>query len=76
MTPIRNNSKNYYHITTKNLKANHHEIFFTNSRPFSDAYGETIYPEVPNDPEMMYIAAKINILSWRLVDHVGAELGW
>lgn len=38
--------------------------------------GETIYPEVPNDPEMMYIAARINILSWRLVDHLGADLGW
>lgn len=38
--------------------------------------GETIYPEEPNDPEMMYIAAKINILSWRLVSHNNTVLGW
>lgn len=38
--------------------------------------GETIYPEVPNDPKMMYIAAQINILSWRLVNHSNTELGW
>lgn len=37
---------------------------------------ETIYPETPNDPEMMYIAAQINILSWRLVNHNNTELGW
>ena len=37
---------------------------------------ETIYPETPNDPEMMYIAARINILSWRLVNHANAQLGW
>lgn len=37
---------------------------------------ETIYPETPNDPEMMYIAARINILSWRLVNHSNTELGW
>lgn len=37
---------------------------------------ETIYPEIPNDPEMMYIAAQINILSWRLVNHNNTELGW
>ena len=37
---------------------------------------ETIYPETPNDPEMMYIAARINILSWRLVQNHNAQLGW
>lgn len=37
---------------------------------------ETIYPEDPNDPEMMYLAAKINILSWRLVNHDDTQLGW
>lgn len=37
---------------------------------------ETIYPEEPNDPKMMYIAARINILSWRLVNHNNAQLGW
>ena len=38
--------------------------------------GETIYPEEPNDPDYAYIAAKLNILSWRLVYHNDTQLGW
>ena len=37
---------------------------------------ETIYPEDPNDPELMFIAARINILAWRLVSNSNASLGW
>lgn len=37
---------------------------------------EEIDPEEPNDPEYAFIAAKINILSWRLVKHNDTQLGW
>ena len=38
--------------------------------------GDTIYPEDPEDPEYAFIAARINILSWRFVAHKDTQLGW
>lgn len=37
---------------------------------------DTIYPEDPDDPEYAFIAARINILSWRFVRHNDTQLGW
>lgn len=64
----------------KGIVRNHiYDFALTNIKgfgiPVTDP-NETIYPEEPNDPEMMYISAKINILSWRLVNHDNTELGW
>lgn len=35
---------------------------------------EVIIPQIPKDEEV-YLAAEINILSWRIVDH-GYDLNW
>ena len=37
---------------------------------------DVIYPEEPDDPDYAYIAAKLNILSWRVVYHDNTQLGW
>ena len=37
---------------------------------------ETIYPETPDDPTMMFISAKVKILTWRVVTQSDIQIGW
>lgn len=37
---------------------------------------EVIYPETPHDDELFYLAAEVEILSWKLVLHQTEQLGW
>ena len=37
---------------------------------------EEIDPEEPDDPDLAYVAAEINILSWRVVTQSQQSLGW
>lgn len=37
---------------------------------------DEIDPETPNDPEYAFIAARLNILSWRIVKHDDQSIGW
>lgn len=47
-----------------------------NPDPDPENPDDTIYPEDPDDPEYAFIAARINILSWRFVGHPNTQLGW
>lgn len=60
---VRNHWYNYTFTSVKGLGV-----------PVADP-NEPIYPEKPDDPNLFYLAAEIEILSWRMVNH-DEGLGW
>lgn len=77
---VKSNDKDVDGIGRYGVVRNHwYHYTFTSVKglgvPVADP-SKDIYPETPKDPDLFYLAAEIEILSWRMVNHDDEGLGW